>query len=553
MILSKKLLILVVFGMVAVGTVLLRGERRIPQSIPSDTREVWVIEDGIVAWRPMGPLEKAAIAVFSLGTAVGEDWVQGRTMPDADAASFRGLSVDYGVDRRSVWYKGENLKNADPHSFQIAAYGFARDANSIWRGNRRIRPNPTAIEAEFTAYSEAVYSLGQQGYYLDKDLPEMPEGEITAYCRDWYQMNNALWLGEKRLAPLSRNAQLIVCDDSFLTVNGIEDITENKGIALADGSAVILVNLAGQTQLLHQFDGKILQSANIKSPFSETDLMLVQLVDGSLYLADYQIGDGQVQYLGRYEKLDFSKVSAREGELWLGDDVYFIEPDRARVEGLFARQVGPADVKGDYVVAGGNIYRLGKLIARSGDYPLDFLDQSRFKIGPMCVHFGSYIGDLPENGGNDENKNRCDVYHPPEILYYNGLDIGFEKGVVPLSESEDGLVEYVLGKIFVRNPNHDTKVLRPEFVRSIRFFVESANGPQLIEVEYPSLPQVSPVQIKPNDSLSWSIVLRAPKQLEDIAYFLQLTHVPERAEVLIKDQHRFAYGIVELSPPSGDQ
>lgn len=351
----KRILTLAALGFIALGTFwTLGGPPHTPviQEVPPDEnltarvpRDVWVVENDIVIWRPLGAAEKAFVGILSFGTALDQDWVQGRVMPQADARSFRGLSRNYGVDKNAVWYQGEILPSADPASFQVADFSFARDKNTIWRGGRAILPNPASTEALFEAFSPAVFRVGAQGYYFDKPLPETPQGLVTPFCRDWYAMNGALWLARSRIAPLFAPEFVVTCDASTVTRNGQEIIAANRGITWGEKARILTADLNGTVRLLYQFDAKIARIGPVKALQSGSDFMLLQLVDGEVLLADYSADGRGVQSLGHYESLNFEDVLQQKGELWLGGDVYLIVPKDTNVVGVFVRQVDPAALK----------------------------------------------------------------------------------------------------------------------------------------------------------------------------------------------------------------
>lgn len=85
------------------------------------------IEGGVVAWRPMTKGEQFAATILTLGLAANSEALRGRILPLADAASFRTIAGQYGLDRSYVWFRADLIDGADPASFEVLDFGFSRD------------------------------------------------------------------------------------------------------------------------------------------------------------------------------------------------------------------------------------------------------------------------------------------------------------------------------------------------------------------------------------------------------------------------------------------
>ena len=500
----------------------------------------WVVEDGVVAWRPMSGGEKAAVAIFSLGMAMNEDWVQGRLVPEADPHTFRALSRDYGVDAQAVWHEGVRLDGADPDS--LAGYGFAVDRAAIWRQARPLMPNPAPPEAELTAFSTDVFVLDGRAYWQTEPLPEPPAGAVEPFCRDFYRMNGALWLGPDRLAPLDETAFEVSCDGSVMTryQDGIgqEDISANDGLLYADGPALVVARLDGRVTEIARFDVPVTLVEEVDQTIDP--ISLVQLGDGNVLLGDLADAEG-MQPLGTHAPLDPRTAADRMGELRLGDTLYRLRSAEDRAPGHYAdRFVEPVEM-GNYTLSEGVIYSRGEPVATPGDLPLRLLNPDTLLVGPMCLSYGRYLTDVRPDIDPADVFTACDVHRPPGRLAYDGLRVGFEQGQMVLGINPNGLTEVRLGWVLIENTGAAPRMVPEEFIASVRFMVTTEGRPFEVTVTRPA-PLPEAYLLDPGETLTWPVQVQSPDPRPRLGYRLELTHPPERARVLGQAPFEFGHG-----------
>lgn len=500
-------------------------------------RDVWVVEDGVMAWRPMTTGEKAAVAIFSLGLALNEPFVQGRKMRGADVSSFRGLSPDYGVDKRAVWFRGLVLEGAGRDSFRVADHGFGWDDGAIWRGDVRIMANP-APGADLIALSPTIYMLGARGYYLDQVMDEPPLTAPASHCRGWHVTNGALWLEARRLAAMGEEARVLSCDGAKTTRDGVEDISRNAGILIADGPLLLRFRRDGGQEEVARFDAEIAQAE-----ITHLDLLFLQLKTGEVLALDPLRPERGVQGLGARAPLDMKRALAREGEVWLDDSVWFRSPGEDQGQGPFLREVGTdGEVLGDYLRLGGRIYKWGRPLATPGDLPVTPLGPSRIMIGDMCVSFGQYVTDLPEDFTERQGVERCDVHRPPNPILYAGLEIGFREGFIRRGGADaEGLFPYHLGEVFLRNAGVEAVQVDAAFVRSIDFRAFGEADWVTVDVERPRA-TAGRYRLAPGATLSWPVEVRGPEGAPPIGYVLEANHLPERAAIFGTARFQIGHG-----------
>lgn len=505
----------------------------------------WVVEGGVVAWRPMSGVERATVAVLSMGTAMNEDWVQGRLVTEADPDTFRALSRDYGVDAQAVWHEGVRLDGADPGSFRLAGYGFALDQAAIWRQELRLMLNPAPPEAELVSFSTEVFALDGRAYWLAEPLPELPEGAVEPFCRDFYQMNGALWLGPDRLSPLDKAAFEVSCDSSVPTryQDGIgqEDITANNGLFYADGPALFVAWLDGSVTEIARFDAPVTLVEEVG--WTIDPVSLVQLGDGTVLLGD--LADAaRMQALGTYPPLDPRAATDRVGEVRLGDMLYRLRSAEDRAPGHYADEVvAPVEI-GNYTLSEGVIYSWGEPVAMPGDLPLRLLNPDTLLVGTMCLSYGRYLTDVPPDLDPADVFTACDVHRPSDRLAYDGLRIGFQPGNAVLGFNPNGLNEVRLGWVQVENTGTAPRIVPEEFVASIRFMVTTEGRPFEAEVTRPA-PGPEGYRLAPDETLTWPVLVQSPNPRPSLGYRLDLTHPPDRARVLGQAPLEFGHGYLD--------
>jgi len=509
-----------------------------PEASPEES--VWVNEDGVMAWRPMSSGEKVAVAIFTLGTALNSESVQGRQMLGADTTSFVGLSRDYGIDKASVWYRGHRLEGADPASFRVAAHGWAVDDAHVWQGSAKVMDNPVP-GAKLVDVSGNVYKLGEQGYYRDKALPERPVGEVTPFCHSFYRMNGGLWAEAQRLADWGDGAFEMDCDSSVTRRAGVEDISANKGMLYADGAAVRLARLDGSVTEVARFDAPVAQAE--KTGFSSEPLWLFQLDSGAVLLGEIA-GSEEMQSLGTHPTLDMKAALEREGELWLGEALYFLRLEKDWAPGAYADAAGEAEVIGGYVLSEGGVYSWGQRVAVPGGRALRVVYQDTLLVGPMCLSYGRYLTDVPMGLDDHGVLEACDVHRAPNFISYDGLRIGFRQDYRRLERNPDGNHEIRLGDVVIENEGDVERVLPERFVQSIRFMVTSEGRPFEAEVERP-VPGDKGYVLPARGTLSWPVQVQSPNPSPSLSYRLELQHLPERAEVLGDAPFAFAHAYLD--------
>ena len=514
-------------------------DEAVPQPAASS---VWVVEDGVMAWRPASAGQQLVGAILTMGASLSSADMQGRKMPGADVSSFRGLTRDYGVDASAVWYRGQRLDAADASSFHVADFGFAWDDSAIWQGSSRVADNPEP-GTQLQAHSASIYSLGQSSFYHGQPMKEVPLAPPVHYCRDWHLTNKALWRGAARVATVGETPKLVSCDNSALRRNGVEDISENEGIVLSTGNQLFRFKLDNGQDTLASFDSDIQRAEPFRIPgYWDQELVMLQLDTGEVVLIDLLMSGGSMQSLGTLPA-DVQVNLDREGEFWLGETVWFPLSQDAIRPGEYLKQGGAnAQIMGDYLLLDDNVYHWGAVLATAGALPVQSLSSSQLLIGDMCVNFGRYVTDLPDGFTDRQVYELCDVHRRPNPILYAGLEIGFREAFQQTEGADvQGLIPYHLGEVYLRNVTSETIELAEDFVASVDFKVSGGSGWVSVAVDRPEATGGRYI-IPAGTSLAWPITIRSTDTDPFFGYLLEGQHSAERAAIFPGPNFEIGHG-----------
>lgn len=476
----------------------------------------YVIEDGLVVWRPLRLGERIVVSVLSLGLAANEEWVVGQKLPDADAASFHALGRDHGRDKARVWYRTQELAGADPDSFAVLAHEFSRDRAHLWRRAEMVMPlDPGA--GEVRVHSARMFGVGDRVWLTGArltPLPEAPQEAPIHACRDWFMMNGALWRGAERVLPLDGPAVVLDCDNHAVThfIDGQprEDVSENRGLLLGDGSKIWRIMLAGPPALIAELPGPVVKTRLLYRWIGEPWVLLALMATGEVFALIAEPG-AALQPLGRAESLPGDGDLMNAEGFWLAGRYYTL---RAAHGGPPVEDHGPAMRYGDYAFVGGALFDGARVMARPGGLPLRRITDAIILVGPSCLDYGHFVTDLPDPAPEPAAiAALCDSGRPPPVVLYDGLRIGFTPALSDLGPdaARPDLNRFALGEIFIENAAAAPRALDAAFLAG--FALEIDGTPIALDPTPPTTLQPGQRHVWRPEALSeggvgWNWVLR---------------------------------------------
>ncbi|MDO5632393.1 MAG: DKNYY domain-containing protein [Paracoccus sp. (in: a-proteobacteria)] len=505
-----------------------------PDVLQSENSTGYQIENGIVVWRPMSPGSQIVATILTLGLAANSEVVAGRSLPLADAASFRTLEHQYGRDNDHVWFRAEQIEGADPASFVVLDHGFSRDRTHIWHQATPVMALETAQQDNVRAHSQRILSVGTQTWLISTPpllLPEAPAAPPDHYCRDWFTMNGALWRGASRMLLLDGPTEALDCDGGIRTVyrNGqpFEDITDNKGLLLRDGADIWRLHLEGPPQLIAILPEPVTEARLMRGRHDDEPVLLALTESGTVHAMRTQ-PQAQVQTLGRLGALPTAEEMTLDRGFQLRGRYFTLTAQPGPDDAVIADH-GPAERFGDYALAGGRLFYGAEIVAHPKDLPLRQITSSMVLVGPSCLNFGYFVTDLADPAGEvDQIMALCDTMHPRTELLYDGLRIGFSPQLASLGPDTEHPRSnlFQLGEVFIENIGERDRGLARPFLTGFDLRVMGT------KIEPPSESQpVQGVRLQPGQRHAWRPVASTDGNPWIWPWVLTMRHSPERAEI----------------------
>lgn len=488
----------------------------------------------MVAWRPMTKGEQFAATILTLGLAANSEALRGRILPLADAASFRTIAGQYGLDRSYVWFRADLIDGADPASFEVLDFGFSRDNTHIWSGAALVLPLLPGQANSIEILSEQMFSVDAETYLAGVPavlLPERPTAPPTHYCRGWFTMNDAIWLGAQKVLLVDGEVRMLDCDSSIMRVyeNGVprEDIDRNNGlIVIADG-AVQHLSRAGDATLVATMPETITETRLTASSFRNDNILLARGASGTVYAVGLQPST-PVQYLGRFDVLPDSDAIVLGRAFWLGDN-YFTLNEPFEAGGPVVTDQGPAERFGSMAMVDGVLFHSTQVVARPGDVTVRMIDDDRLLIGAACYNFGNYVTDVADPTAEAPKiREVCQSMRPPDDVLYDGWRIAFQPGLtrLGLSETNPGFVSYALGQVSIENESDQTQSLPAEFLQDIELRV---NGTLILPPD--DAWDEKGMRVEPGQIHSWTLQADTNDDPQNWGWTLMMRHNAARAQV----------------------
>lgn len=514
------------------------------QPVPSTgSSSGYQIENGVVAWRPMTTAEQFAAIALTLGMATNTDTVRGNTLPLADAASFRTIAAEYGLDRAHVWFRGDLLDGADPASFEVLDFAFSRDRTHIWKGATLVLQFSPDRSNNVQVHSDLIFSVDAETYLAAEPtvlLPESPATPPSHYCRDWFLMNDAIWLGETEVLPVDSEVKLVDCDGGIRMVyeDGVplEDIDSNYGLTVITNGAVQRLTRAGDTTRLATMPERITETRLTANSFRNDSVLLARAASGAVYAVAAQPGI-PAQLLGHFNALPDSNAIVLGRAFWLGDRYFTLNEPSEAME-YVVKDHGRAERFGSMALADGVLFSGSQVVARPGDMSLRMINDNTVLIGVACYNYGDYVTDVADPAAEvPEITEVCQTMRRPDDVLYDGLRIGFQPTLTLLgpSDTNPGFVSYSLGEVFFENETDQTRELPADFLQSIELRVD---GTLILPPD--GAWDEQGVRLEPGQRHSWTLQEDTNDDPQYWGWSLSMRHNAVRAQVF--DDAQFYIG-----------
>lgn len=492
------------------------------------------IEDGVVAWRPMTAGEQFVTNILTLGLAANSETLRGRTIPLADAASFRTMAGQYGLDRSYVWFRADLIDGADPASFEVLDFGFSQDKNHIWKGAELVLPLSSGQENRTEIHSELMFSVDTETFLAVAPavlLPERPTSPPIHYCRDWFMMNEAIWLDAQKVLPVDGEVRMLECDSSIRTVYddgvGREDIDANNGLIVIANGAVQQLSRAGDTTLMAKMPEPITETRLLQNSVRNDGVLLAQGMSGTVYAIGLKPGT-PVQNLGRFAALPDRNASLSGQAFWLADN-YFTLNEPFDASAPVVKDHGIAERFGSMALASGALFHGARVVAHPGDMPLRMINADTLLIGVACYNFGTYVTDVADPAAEARQiMEVCQTMRPPPDVLYDGLRLAFRPALTHLgpSDTNPGFQSYALGQVIIENEADQSRNLHPEFLQGIELRI---NGTSISPPEDAWNKQG--IRVEPGQDHRWTLRADTNDDPQYWGWTLLMHHSTARAQV----------------------
>lgn len=390
--------------------------------------KAYVLEEGVVAYRPKSTGQIVAANIFSFGTVGRPEWLVGKKMAQADVATFEVLAKNYAKDSTRAYFGAAVLAGIDPASFAPFGFGHSRDDNQLWFGTVEVMTWAEPFDGGITAYSSRVFDVEAQGYYFNDaliELPERPVGAVIHHCRDWFEMNGALWFKDTQFAPPEGPIEVVECDGSRRSGPEGEFVEDNKGLLfIADGRAY-LARITGDLAQVHDF-GAPVKTAVFFEPHHTENLLLAQMKDDRPVVVDLNDKRG-VKDLGVFPDLKEGVLKNEERRsVWL--DGTFLVYNEAPSKPIY-RVYQHATRKGFITLTEDKVFSNGFEVLGADPETFEVLSGSFVRDRGACFLGMHYIGDLPPREGPDVEAatDMCRALEGASHVICDGMRISLQK------------------------------------------------------------------------------------------------------------------------------
>lgn len=495
----------------------------------------YVVENNQVIWKPLERGQRIGIAILTLGMGLHADWTRERILHTADLDSFRTLTPDHARDDARAWFRGVEIEGADMASFIALDFGFSHDATQVWRAVDPVLTRPEGLDGPVRAFSEAVFSVGTQGFALFDTLlplPEAPQTAVIPACRDWFVMNGAVWQGNLRRLDVSLEPEVLACDGSirggFVGGQDGEPPEGNMGLLLRDGLALRRILRDGQVQDLGQLGAVPVETRHYKELGLGTELLFTRDADGTVQVFDLQT---RQQSLGRLNALPPQTVREKGGFL-IGDAYFTLN---ALEDPAILTAQGKARQLGDLVLAGDRLFRGTTLVANTQGQTLREMGPRMLLIGPACFNGGRYVTDvLDPKASETEIMAQCNYPTDDSQMLYDGLRIGVEADARNLGlTATPGQHRFALGDVFITNTGQTPRHISPEFLAGFDLRVAR----QAVD---PALP-ADGLTLAPGETQRWPVEVSTPHDSR-LVWDLSIAQTPERLAIFPEPRLRVSSG-----------
>lgn len=449
---------------------------------PKDDGSGYQIRDGEVIWHPTSRGGRVAATVLTLGMALNSEVVGGRKVPFADPTTFRTLGDHHGRDDTYVWFEATVIEGADPEQFIVLEYGFSRDETRIWQGAKLVFVLDKDRSEPLRVHSERVLSIGPKTW-LTTDPPsllhETPTSKPEHHCRDWFIMNEALWLGPRRVLELTGPTEVLDCDGGVRTRyeddQPFEDLSFNQGILLCDGTNVWHATLTADPLLLATLPDPVVATRLLGRGTGPERILLARTRRSEVF-AIAMTPETPAQRLGRFSDLPSPNDIRPDRSFWV-EGRYFTVNDPLDPGAPLFTDHGPSERFGDLVLTAGSLLHGARVVARPGGLSLRELGPAMVLVGPSCLHYGHFVTDVVDPlASADELRPHCDMMHRRSHVLYEGLRISFHPRLQDLGASTEhpGMTNYQLGEFVLENTDERPRHLPVTFLEGFQLRVQGS-------------------------------------------------------------------------------
>jgi hypothetical protein len=446
------------------------------------------------------------------------------------------MSGGYGHDKAHVWLRGVHIQGADPDNFEALGYGFSHDDDQIWQDTTQVLSlDPETEEsASIVAHSARIFSVGTDTWLAGEPttrLPETPSTEITSYCRDWFSMNNAIWLGTNKRLVVDNPVALIDCDSSVLTRyengEGREDRSANDGAVFRIGAAIWHFPLEDDPTEIVSFPEPISSTYMDDGGYDTPPFLLARAETGMVY-ATHLRPHAKVQTLGHFASLPKVDGTYQNRAFWI-EDHYFIVGKNDDTTGTVVTDLGVGQRLNDMALIDGVLYDRSDVLARPGAAPLRVAGTGTILIGAACFNFGNYVTDVPDLSASDQDIwSQCDTMRRPESILYDGLRIGFAPRLVELGagDSDPTLNLLQIGSISFANVSDNPLIVPATFFEGFELQI---NG-TVIAPPDDAWPDEG-AELASGETHSWTLKVQTDADPTYWGWGLKMTHSAQRSLV----------------------
>jgi len=416
----------------------------------------------------------------------------------------------------------------------VLARGFSQDKAQLFQATWPVMNVSDA--ANIKVFSSSIVTVDDAPWLISDPLialPERPRREPDHFCRLWFSMNDAIWLGDEKRFDLeaANSFEVINCDGGIRRrfVDGVpeEILSANDGLLFHTDEAIWRLRLSGETEKISDLPEPIVHFEMMSPSVSANSFILVQDASG-LVSAIGLTEDAVVQRLGRFDSLPDRSGPYIYNAFWL-DDTFFTKTSKSETPDQFVIDRGVAERLGRYARVGDFIYDGAKLLAVSGDLPVRLVGEDTLLIGNACFHHGLYETDLRDSNADvDDVRELCELERGAAPILYDGLQIGFFPEIVDRGPVAGGATatEYALGRISITNTSDDLHTLPAWFLSGFDFQIYGTP----IAPPDDAWP-LEGIRLEPGQSHSWVLAANSDDDPRTWSWTLKMRHTDERATI----------------------